>query len=95
MRMFVATAEIEIMIYEPQSLKEKRQILKSLITRIKNQFNVSIAEVDYLDLWQRAGLGIACVANSPTEAEKQMDKILEYIDGDGRFEVINICRILY
>lgn len=95
MRMFIASAEIEIQLYEAQSLKEKRQIVKSLIARILNQFNVSVAETDFLDLWQRAGLGLACVANSPSYAEKQMDRILEYIEQDGRFEIVSIYREVF
>ena len=93
--MFVATAEIEIMLYQSQSLKEKRQVVKSLVSRVLNQFNVSIAEIDFLDVWQRAGLGLACVANGSAYAEKQMDKILEYIEQDGRFEITRIYRELF
>jgi uncharacterized protein YlxP (DUF503 family) len=90
MRMFVAIAEIEIRLYNSQSLKEKRQILKSLVSKIRNQFNVSIAEVDGLDTWQRAKLGFACVSNNSVQAEKQMNRVLEYIEQDIRLEVVNI-----
>lgn len=94
MRMFIATAEIEILLYESQSLKEKRQILKSLITRILNRFNVSIAEIDFLDAWQHAELGLACISNTSLHAQKQVDEILEYMEQDGRFEVTRIHREL-
>lgn len=90
MRMFIASAQIEILLYESQSLKEKRQIVKSLIARILNQFNVSVAEIDFLDMWQRAELGLACVSNTSVHAQKQLDIILEYIEQDGRFEIIRI-----
>ncbi|MGI5852443.1 MAG: DUF503 domain-containing protein [Caldicoprobacterales bacterium] len=90
MRMFVAIAEIDIRLYNSQSLKEKRQILKSLVSKIRNQFNVSIAEIDGLDTWQRASLGFACVANNSVQAEKQMNRVLEYIEQDIRLEVVNI-----
>ncbi|NLJ67133.1 MAG: DUF503 domain-containing protein [Clostridiales bacterium] len=88
--MFVAIAEIDIRLYNSQSLKEKRQILKSLVSKIRNQFNVSIAEIDGLDTWQRASLGFACVANNSVQAEKQMNRVLEYIEQDIRLEVVNI-----
>ncbi|HZJ57944.1 MAG TPA: DUF503 domain-containing protein [Clostridia bacterium] len=90
MRVFVAVAEIDIRLYNSQSLKEKRQILKSLVSKVRNQFNVSIAEIGVLDAWQRANLGFACVANNSIQAEKQMNRVLEYIEQDIRLEVIDI-----
>jgi len=56
----------------PQSLKEKRSILKSLVTRIKNKFNVSVAEIDGMDLWQMSRLVIATV----TRDRRRMDQVL-------------------
>ncbi|NLJ41333.1 MAG: DUF503 domain-containing protein [Clostridiales bacterium] len=88
--MFIAAVRVEILLYESQSLKEKRQVLKSLITKVQNQFNVSVAEVDYLDSWRRAALGLAFVANGSVHAEKQMDRALDFIDDDPRYEIINI-----
>ena len=55
--MIVGVCTIELRLREARSLKEKRQVLKSIITRVKNNFNVAIAEVDYQDKWQRAVLG--------------------------------------
>ena len=55
--MIVGVCTIELRLREARSLKEKRQVLKSVITRVKNNFNVAIAEVDYQDKWQRAVLG--------------------------------------
>jgi len=95
MRLFIAGAEIELLLYETQSLKEKRQILNSLITKIRNQFNVAIAEINYLDTWQRTSLGIACVSNSSSHAQQQLDKVLNYIEQDGRFEIIDIYREIF
>ena len=95
MRMFIAGAEIELLLYESQSLKEKRQVVNSLIAKTLNQFNVAIAEINYLDTWQRVGLGLACVANTSRHAQKQLDKVLHYIEQDGRFEIINIHREVF
>ena len=50
--MIVAACEINLMIYESHSLKDKRQIIKSIIGRLQSRFNVSIAEVDYNDNWK-------------------------------------------
>jgi uncharacterized protein YlxP (DUF503 family) len=52
--MIVGVCTIELRLRETRSLKDKRQVLKSIITRVKNNFNVAIAEVDYQDKWQRA-----------------------------------------
>lgn len=94
MRMFIASAEIEILLYESQSLKEKRKVVKSLISKVRNQFNVAIAEINYLDTWQRAGLGLVCIANQSSNAIRQLDRVLEYIESDGRFEITNIYKEL-
>ncbi|MBI4680664.1 MAG: DUF503 domain-containing protein [Nitrospirota bacterium] len=61
--MIVGLLSLELHLPESNSLKSKRMIIKSLKDRIRNKFNVSIAEVDANDLWQRSVLGVACVAN--------------------------------
>jgi len=61
--MIVGLLSLELYLPESNSLKSKRMIIKSLKDRIRNKFNVSIAEVDANDLWQRSVLGVACVAN--------------------------------
>ena len=61
--MIVVLLSLELHLPESNSLKSKRMIIKSLKDRIRNKFNVSIAEVDANDLWQRSVLGVACVAN--------------------------------
>lgn len=73
-------AEVECFIYTSQSLKEKRSILKGLIQKIRQDFNVSIAEIDYQSLWQRTKLGIVTIANERTYAEKVMQRVLHRID---------------
>lgn len=61
--MIVGLLTLELHLPESNSLKSKRFIIRSLKDKIKNKFNVSIAEVDANDLWQRSVLGAACVAN--------------------------------
>jgi hypothetical protein len=62
------------------SLKEKRQIIKSLLARVRNEFNVSIAEVDAQDTWQVAVIGLACVSASERYARGQIDAVLRFIE---------------
>jgi uncharacterized protein YlxP (DUF503 family) len=62
--MIVGVAECECMIYDAHSLKDKRAVLQRILTRLKQRFNVSVAEVDYQDTWQRTKIAIAVVTSS-------------------------------
>ena len=68
------------------SLKGKRRVLKSITTRVRGKFNVSVAEVDDHDLWQLATLGICCVSNDKRYTNEVLSKVMDLIVG-GRFEV--------
>jgi len=68
------------------SLKGKRQVIKSITTRVAGKFNVSIAEVDDNDRWQLATLGISLVSNDNRYTNEVLSKIVDFIVG-GRFEV--------
>lgn len=87
--MIVGTCQIEMLIYESNSLKEKRHVIKSIIERIKSRFNASVAEVEYMDLWNRSVIGVSVVSNSKTLCESSMAKIIDFIDNDERVEIIN------
>lgn len=76
----IVYAEVECLLYEGQSLKDKRSILKRMTTRISQDFNVAIAELDYQDLWQRTKLGIVTVSNDTVRAEKVIQQVLNFID---------------
>ena len=84
--MNVGVCRISLRLPENQSLKGKRQVLKSIITRIRNQFNVSVAEVDDHDLWQLATIGICCVSNDKRYTNQVLSKVVAFIAGS-RFEV--------
>lgn len=87
--MIVGTCQIEMLIYGSNSLKEKRHVIKSIIERIKSRFNASVAEVDYMDLWNRSVIGVSVVSNSKTLCESSIAKIIDFIDNDERVEIIN------
>ena len=87
--MFVGSASIELLIPQSNSLKSKRQVLKTLKDRLHNKFNVSVAEVDHNDLWQRALIGVAVVANQNNFARQVLSEVLEYIHRENGIEVIN------
>lgn len=89
--MLIGAAQFELLIPGAASLKEKRFVIKSIKTKIQNRFNVSIAEVDHLDKWQRACLGIAFVSNERRFLDEVMSKITNTMMDDHRFEVIDHC----
>jgi len=73
--MIVGLLTLDLHIPEANSLKTKRMVIKSLIDRVKNKFNVSIAEVDAQNLWQRSVIGISMVANETLIINKVFEKI--------------------
>ena len=75
--MIVGICTVELFIPDGQSLKSKRQVVKSLKDRIRDKFNVSVAEVGEQDLWQKAVLGIACVANETAYVNQVLDQVLQ------------------
>jgi len=87
--MIVGLLTLDLHIYESHSLKEKRLVIKSLIDRIKNKFNVSAAEVDANDLWQRSVIGIACVSNETVMINKVFDQIKNLIISVHSVKLIN------
>lgn len=86
--MFVGVCQIEILLHESASLKDKRFVLSRVKTKIQNKFNVSIAEVAHNDLWQRGVLGLALVTNEKKMVDQVFNKILELLYQEDRLEVL-------
>jgi uncharacterized protein YlxP (DUF503 family) len=80
---------LDCYIAESQSLKDKRRILTSLSERLRRQFNIAIAEVEFQDQWQRAQLAIVMVNTNWRMLQSSMSKLTEYIDRDRRVEITN------
>ena len=76
----VALGLVELHLGEVDSLKGKRHVLRGMKEKVKHRFNVSIAEVDHGDLWQRATLAVACVANDARLANEVVSKAVNYIE---------------
>jgi uncharacterized protein YlxP (DUF503 family) len=72
------------------SLKAKRFALRRLKDRVRNKFNVSVAEVDDFDLWQRATIGVAVVANEGQFANQVISNVVGMIEKDRNVVVIDI-----
>ena len=75
--MVVGVGTIELYLPGNHSLKGKRQVVNSLKGKLKSRFNVSVAEVDHLDSWQRAAVGVAMVSNDPAHVHSCLDKIVD------------------
>ena len=77
--MHVSVCQIELRLPENHSLKGKRQVIKSIVTRLQNRFNVSVAEIDDQDLWQLATLGMACVSNHRRHADETLANVVKFV----------------
>ncbi len=84
--MNVGVCKIRLRLPENMSLKGKRRVLKSIITQLKNRFNVSVAEVDDQQLWQMATLGVCCLSNDSRYTNEVLSKVVNFI-ANGRFDV--------
>ena len=87
--MIVGLLTLDLHIPEANSLKSKRMVIKSLTDRIKNKFNVSVAEVDANNLWQRSVIGIAYVANETLIINKVFEKIRTQVLSTHSVELID------
>lgn len=86
--MIVGTCTVELFIPDSQSLKDKRQVLLSLKDRLRGKFNLSVAEVEEQDLWQKAVLGLACVANEARHVNQVLDQALNTIRSYPPVEIV-------
>jgi uncharacterized protein YlxP (DUF503 family) len=87
--MVVGICQLDVRIPENHSLKGKRHVLRKLIDRVRNQFNVSISEVGDNDLWQRAQIGICTVSNDRRHINSSLDKVIDFIEKMYLVEVVH------
>ncbi len=85
--MTIGILQLELFIPQAGSLKTKRQALKSLKDKIRHKFNVSVAEIDGLDKWQRATLAVACVNSNKRLINSILSKIINLADAQGALEL--------
>ena len=95
--MNVGVSQITLHLPGCHSLKYKRQVIKSVTARIRQQFEVAIAEVDEQDRWQIAKLGVSCVSNSSQHIDEVLERVQHFIEEtrpdvivtDAEVEIIN------
>jgi len=93
----VGTLKLSLYTHNNQSLKEKRRVVKSIVAKVHNKFNVSIAEVGSNDKWQMIELGISAVGNDRRIVNSVLDNILSFLDSlylgeiiDSDIEILNL-----
>lgn len=86
--MIVGVCTVELLLSDSRSLKDKRRVLLRLKDRLHGQFNLSVAEVDGQDLWQKAVLCLACVSNEGRHANQVLDQALNLIRSDPTVELL-------
>ncbi|MGH7639621.1 MAG: DUF503 domain-containing protein [Candidatus Dormibacteria bacterium] len=81
--MVIGSLVLTLHLPQSQSLKAKRQVVSSLTHRVRRTFNVAVAEVDSLDAWQLAVIGVACVSNDRRHADQMLQKVADWVAEDG------------
>jgi len=95
--MVVGTLTVTLQVPDSTSLKDKRQVVRSLTSRLRNTFNIAVAEVDHQNLWQSSVIGVACISSDSRHADEMCQKVLRFVDDFGealvlgsRFELIHL-----
>jgi uncharacterized protein YlxP (DUF503 family) len=78
--MVVGVLRLELLLHDNHSLKGKRSVLRTIKARVQNKFNVSIAECDDHDLWQRATLGVSQVGADQPHVDSCLREVVRFID---------------
>jgi uncharacterized protein YlxP (DUF503 family) len=89
---FVLALEVDLRIPDSHSLKDKRQVVSSLLETSRRRFSVSAAEIGHQDSWQRAVLGFAVVASTARHAEDVMDTVEDHLWSRHGVEVVSAER---
>jgi uncharacterized protein YlxP (DUF503 family) len=76
----VGLLTLELHIADAQSLKDKRQVLRSLKDKLRREFNVAVAELEHHDVWQRSVVGIVTLSNEEKHVKEMLDKVLDAAD---------------
>ena len=78
--MYVGAALVELHVHGSQSLKQKRGVVKSISARVRNRFNVSVAEVGGQDTWQRAVIGLSAAGGEAERVRLALERVVDFIE---------------
>jgi len=90
--MFVLALQVDLRFPGSHSLKEKRMLLKPIVDGLRSRFDISVAEVEHQDTWQRCELGVALVSGEVAAVEQLADKVERFIWQAAETEVLRIER---
>ncbi len=88
--MYVRAVSITLHAPACRTLKDKRQILRSLLDQVRHHFNAAVAEVDAQDLCQRIVIGVACVGSSDSHAREQIEAVVRYVETNAAADVVTV-----
>jgi len=87
--MVIGAARVELLVHGSQSLKQKRGVVRSITQRVRNRFNVSVAEVGGQGTWQYVVLGLSTVSGDAQSARTRLEKAIEFIEDLHLAEVVD------
>jgi uncharacterized protein YlxP (DUF503 family) len=88
--MLVALCRFDLRIPNVNSLKEKRHVVKTLTSSVRQKFNVAVAEVDHQDLWQRATLAVSAVGAEGFHLRRVMHEVERHVERFGAVDIIDV-----
>lgn len=88
--MFIGTVKITLYASWVHSLKEKRMIVKSLCAKVKNNFNVSVVEIEEQDIHQTIVIAVACVTGAVSLADSVIENVIQFVEDNTEAEITNI-----
>jgi uncharacterized protein YlxP (DUF503 family) len=91
----ISLCEITLRFPGVLSLKEKRSMLKSLLSRLRQRFNISVAEVGEQDKWQLSLIAVACVSADSAMAHQLTEQVLHFIERADNIEVVRVSRQIF
>ena len=87
--MLLGICTINLYFPDSHSLKDKRNVIKSIKLRIRNNFNVSVSEINNYDLWKNTTLGIACIGNDKKYLSNVINEAIKLIEKQNKLQLIN------
>jgi len=93
--MRIGSGQIELSIPESFSLKDKRRIMSSIKQRLKNRFNLSVIEINPDVAWNLGQIGFACVGEDEMTVNQFIDRVVRFVENDGRYEITQFTVHIY
>lgn len=90
--MYVGVLEINIKISEAYNLKDKRKVVRSVFDKVRRKFDFSTGEVGNVDMINLSTWGFSCVSNSYSHVEKRLNSLINFLEEDYRFEILDVRR---